>query len=370
MYVHSNRLPQLLEPSAYYAPEAYAREVERLFLPGWQLVGTTADLASPGAFLTLELFGRPVQVRNFDGEIVALANVCAHRHAIITSAEHGCSATMHCQYHGWEYGSDGCTRRIPDAKQFAPVEREAFRLPRYRLATAGQLVFVSLADAGPSLEEYLGDYYALCAERFGADCRQSLSWNPSNPVNWKIPIENALEAYHVPNVHPRTFKRDPGEERSEHRLRERDTAFGTQLPFCPHSTVDRWFQACEGRFVRLMGQEPTADYWQHHRFPNLLFSFTDTLSLVQAILPTGPTSSVAIVRQFGRFAAAKGAWRRMLAGGWGRLAAAITRQVLAEDMQLFPAIQRGLQASPHRGVLGRCEERIHAFQAWVEANAK
>jgi hypothetical protein len=38
---------------------------------------------------------------------------------------------------------------------------------------------------------------------------------------------------------------------------------------------------------------------------------------------------------------------------------------LLEDNGLYADIQRGLAGSPHKGMLGRCEERIHAFQHYV-----
>jgi hypothetical protein len=58
--------------------------------------------------------------------------------------------------------------------------------------------------------------------------------------------------------------------------------------------------------------------------------------------------------------------RRLLANTWGRLKASLTKRIMAEDLELFPAIQRGLQASRQSGVLGRCEERVHAFQTYVQ----
>ena len=43
----------------------------------------------------------------------------------------------------------------------------------------------------------------------------------------------------------------------------------------------------------------------------------------------------------------------------------ITRQILREDMSLFSSLQAGLEASGQQGVLGKCEERIHAFQKFL-----
>ena len=100
-------------------------------------------------------------------------------------------------------------------------------------------------------------------------------------------------------------------------------------------------------------------------FPNLLLSFTDAVSLCHAVIPTGPTTSRAIVRQFGLNGLDGPTTARLLARGWGRMAAEITRRILLEDRALYKDIQRGLESSPHRGILGRCEERIFRFQQYL-----
>jgi len=39
--------------------------------------------------------------------------------------------------------------------------------------------------------------------------------------------------------------------------------------------------------------------------------------------------------------------------------------VLLEDLRISNDLQRGLPASPHRGVIGAREERVFAFQSYV-----
>lgn len=364
MFVNSTRLPHLLPPSAYCTAEQLAAERERVLLPAWHLVGTTNELAESGDFLTCDLLGRPVHVRNFDGELVALSNVCAHRHCLLTGEARGHTDRLRCQYHAWEYGPDGRTRRIPGARHFAPWDRELAVLPRYRLAVCGQLVFVSLAAEGPSLAEQLGPLDQLCRARFGPKWRPFLRWQPDYAANWKVPIENSLEAYHVPSVHPHTFREDPGEQRSQHVIEPSHTSLTTQLPFSAHNRLDAWFQRAQRWFVRRIGEPATDQYSQHHVFPNLLFSFTDTVSLCQCVLPVGAGSSRAEVRQFG--ICGSGAIERRLAAAWGQTGAWITRRILQEDQAMFPQIQRGLEASNRPGMLGRCEERIFAFQQYID----
>jgi phenylpropionate dioxygenase-like ring-hydroxylating dioxygenase large terminal subunit len=365
VFLHDTRLPHLLAPACYHSAEFYARELAQVLFPAWHMVGSKHDVARPGDFITCELLGTPVQVRNCDGALRAMSNVCAHRHCLLSSLPRGHAPRLRCQYHGWEYDYDGRTGKIPSPKNFVPFDRDQDCLPLYRVDTCGQLVFVSLAPSGPSLRDQLGDMYERLAERFGATWRERLSWQPTYEANWKVAVENTLEAYHVPYVHPHTFRENPGSERSTHVLHERHTWFGTDLPFSPHSRLDAWFQRCEGFLARRLGDVPQGRYQHHHIFPNLLVSFTDMISLCQCVLPTSPTTSVAVVRQFGNVGRRSGLWSQ-LAKVWGTLEAAITRTILREDQGMLREIQRGLAASPHVGVLGACEERIWAFQSWLK----
>jgi phenylpropionate dioxygenase-like ring-hydroxylating dioxygenase large terminal subunit len=187
-------------------------------------------------------------------------------------------------------------------------------------------------------------------------------------ANWKVPVENSLEAYHLAQVHAQTLGEDPGEERSVHEIGDGFTSFST-THFASKSRLDRVLHGLEKLILWAIGRSHQGRYFHYHSYPHLLFSFTDALSLVQCILPTGPTRSRAVVRQFGVTGQTRvplGAVTKL----WGALGALITRRILAEDRVLYPSIQRGLEASPHRGVLGYGERRIHAFQGHILSEVK
>ena len=233
------------------------------------------------------------------------------------------------------------------------------------METVGALVFVNLDPEAPDLKSFLGDRYEVIHRGFGPGWDVMFSREFPQPVNWKIPVENSLEAYHVPAVHSNTFRADPGEARSEHSFDARGSWFETTLPFAPHSKVDAWFQHVEARVLRtLIGGQPTASYQQHLLFPNILFSFTDMVSLMHVVRPTGPRTCTSVVYQFGRVG--RSFVSRRCCRLWGALAASITQAILKEDFQLYPAIQRGLETSQNPGMLGRCEERIHHLQVWLK----
>ena len=367
MYTSSGRLPHLLAPESYYDPDAADHELRAVFARAWRLVGTVDELSEPGRFLTRTLSGKPVVIRNFDGKIQALSNVCAHRHCLITGRAAGNAPTLRCQYHGWEYGGDGALAHAPDARQFAPFDDDRPTLRSYPTALCGKLVFVAIEPPAVSLDAFLGPVFDDCAERFGPDWRPSLRRDDIAEANWKVAVENALESYHVPQVHAATFGEDPGEARSEHQLLPSRTEFVTDLPFAAASWPARTVHAVEAGLLRACGRAPTQRYRHVHVFPNLLFSFTDFHSIVQAVEPAGLARSQSIARQYSICSRAWPAWARLAAQIWSRLGAGVVNRILAEDLSLYPQIQQGLEQSDQEGVLGRCEERIHAFQDWLLA---
>lgn len=120
MFVNQTRLKHVLPARAYYDPDQLAIEKERLMLPAWHLLDSTADMPNDGDFLTLEILDQPILVRNFSGEFHTFLNVCGHRHSMLTNEPKGHSERLKCQCHGWEYNKEGRTGKIPEAKCFAP----------------------------------------------------------------------------------------------------------------------------------------------------------------------------------------------------------------------------------------------------------
>lgn len=64
-------------------PAVHAEGQERIFRRCWVFVGSTDQLRNHNDFLTSEVAGTSVVVRNFDGEIAAFHNVCTHRRPLI-----------------------------------------------------------------------------------------------------------------------------------------------------------------------------------------------------------------------------------------------------------------------------------------------
>jgi len=369
MFIHETHLPQVLPPEAYTCPEQHRREMQNLLEPGWHFIATKAELAREGDYVTFNLLGRPLILWNTEGEIRTYLNVCAHRMCMLTHKQQGKMPLLKCQYHGWEYDSCGDTRRIPDAKSFKPLQKGQLGLKRYRTATLGQLIFVSLADEGPDLPEYLGPGYQTCLDWFGDEWRPTYNETQEVAANWKIPIENVLENYHLGEVHGSTYGDFPAEEECTHAFHDRYTTF-SQRGEANYSPLRRLGEAA----YRLLGMEPSFGFDNIHFYPNMVFANMGLVTWAQTSLPDGPTNC----RNFWRFFHYRGSSKSPVAaavskgiGVWG---SRFFAKVLGEDADVMPDIQSGLQ-SPQQatggGLISTREERIFHFQRYIkEATAE
>jgi len=354
----------LLKPQDYYSSASFELEQRTVFADSWHPVGVASAIPESGDFLSAEILGVSLLIRNFDGELVALRNVCAHRQCTLVSAAKGRAERLKCPYHGWEYGSDGQTRKIPAATNFPQFDRAKYRLDRFPLEQCGDLMFVRFSEQGPSLKEWMGEYFDLFSQwlsppQFKIELERRLPY----PANWKIPVEASLESYHIPEVHPHTFGEDPAEPGSDHFFTERGSSFEAKLP-APRF-IDRALRIWERTLLGFLGVESLGQYQHYHVYPNLLVSHTDSLCLVHSVLPTDPTSSIGCGWHFARQPDSGGWIKRMTAAAWGRFTGGLTFQVLNEDLAMYPKIQAGTTSASRAGLLGRCEERLYSFQQHV-----
>jgi len=69
-----------MPPSAYTGPEFLERELTDVFAREWISFGRASALSKPGDHMTYELAGQPILIiRDTDGRLRALSNVCLHR---------------------------------------------------------------------------------------------------------------------------------------------------------------------------------------------------------------------------------------------------------------------------------------------------
>ncbi|MEJ0019833.1 MAG: aromatic ring-hydroxylating dioxygenase subunit alpha [Acetobacteraceae bacterium] len=196
-----------LPAACYTSEEWYAREVAQIFHREWICVGRTDQAVEPGDYFTMTLANEPILiVRDRDSGLRAYSNVCRHRGCLIASGS-GNAKTLQCPYHRWTYALSGELLATPGRphpmQELLHFRQEDYGLVPIRLACWGGFVFVNLSDTAPPLHQWLGDLPSwMDAYDFAA---MATLRRVSHIVdcNWKVFLENSMEAYHVPFVHQR-----------------------------------------------------------------------------------------------------------------------------------------------------------------------
>lgn len=363
MFHHEGALQHPLRPGAYVEPRVFDTEMAQLFVPAWHFACLGRDVLRPGDQVARDLAGVPIVIRNEGGELRAFVNVCAHRHSTIAAPGWRNAATLRCQYHGWEYDADGALCRLPDGRSFKGMDAKAVALRRVSLEVLGPLVMATLNNDAPPFLASLGDF-GTELQRFFGNHRLLRLWTSEHAVNWKVIAENAVESYHVPQVHPATFRDFREPSLHDHTLHERYTRYLDLKPW-ENDVVGIGARSLS----RLLLKSPTMKrFTQAHVFPGLLLYYGDLVSTLIALEPLGAGRTRHVVLSFVPRTLRGGALLRPLQWLFGQVFASLGERILREDMRLWPAIQHGLAHSPHRGVLSCREERVHAFQTWVAAH--
>ncbi len=193
----------------YTDPEVFEIELREIFERTWVYVGHTSEIPRPGDYRTTLIGRQPVIVsRHEDGEIYVLLNRCRHRAAVVCRAERGHANFFRCPYHNWVYRNDGALVGVAMASGYP----EDFEKGRYGLARAPRvgtyrgLIFASLAEDGPSLEEHLAPvrpYIDLWINRSPVSEIEVIlpPHRYPYPGNWKWQAENGADGYHGNYVH-------------------------------------------------------------------------------------------------------------------------------------------------------------------------
>lgn len=340
-------------PAFTYTDEAIlAAERERIFRRTWQPIAHAADLAAPGAYVTGDVDGAPVVVtRDTAGVLRGFHNVCRHRAGPVALGK-GARKSLTCKYHGWTYALDGALLSTPELGDARDFDRSCHGLRPVRACVWGPIVFVNLdADAEP-LERVLG---AIPDETAGARLgamRLVARKDYEIACNWKTYVENFLEGYHLPTVHPGLYKElDYDAYRVEtHRLYSTQVApirrAGTE-----HAGARQYAPSGESELEALY-------YWV---FPNWMLNvYPDNMSL-NIVLPLGVGRTLTVFEWFRHDGATPDEIERTIRFSDG---------IQHEDIAICEAVHRGLASGAYE--TGRFstlrENGVHHFQALVHAH--
>ncbi len=173
---------------------------------------------SPGAFRTVEVGRESILItRARDNSVRAFFNVCRHRGAKLCTEEAGeVKRAFQCPYHAWTYDLNGKLVAAPNLTKMPDVGRTEFGLVSVTTREWLGYVWVCLAENPPSFEDdvlgevvgRLGDVESI--EHYDID---NLSVGKrivyDVKANWKLIIENFIDATTAPRSTPNSPRCSP-----------------------------------------------------------------------------------------------------------------------------------------------------------------
>ncbi len=192
-----------LPAACYVDPGLPARDRRAIFDRSWHLVAHTCQLREPGDHAVADLAGLPVlAVHGDDGALRVMHNVCRHRAGPLAVCDGRGAKALRCRYHGWTYGLDGALKSAPEMSTAENFDPGSIRLPQLQVRVWQGLVFAAGEDAMDfdalvaGIDARIGNDRGLAAyghhQRVGYDIA----------CHWKVYVDNFLEGYHLPHVHP------------------------------------------------------------------------------------------------------------------------------------------------------------------------
>jgi choline monooxygenase len=239
-----------LPNAAYVDDQAFLHDRDAVLSASWAGIAFGSELPEPGYAKPLNFMGLPLlAVRNKSGEINVFHNVCSHRGMLLVAEEQPIKTVIRCRYHSWAYDLDGALRATPhiggvDKHECAGFNRDGHGLKLVRSVLWMDVIFVNLSGDAPSFDEFIAPVVQRWEAFSGAGGLQDVYPSDTGSrleltvaSNWKLPVENYCEAYHVPWVHPGLSEYSPLDQ--HYNIVDGDDMSGQgTLNYTPTNTAD------------------------------------------------------------------------------------------------------------------------------------
>lgn len=193
----------------FTSDEIFRREMERIWWKSWLFLGHESEIREPGDFRTRVIGGRSlIFCRDQAGEVQVFLNSCPHRGTMVCREPQGNTKLFQCFYHAWTFDTSGKLVMAPGDSAY-PTDidfknRYGLR-PAPRIESYRGFIFISFDPEGTDLATH------LAGARSTLDCMVDQSPDGvevvqgahlySSRANWKMAVENALDAYHFSPTH-------------------------------------------------------------------------------------------------------------------------------------------------------------------------
>jgi choline monooxygenase len=259
-----------IQSDTYHSSEFLKKDYQKIFPKMWSLLGRKDLLKKPGDYITSKIgLENIVVVVNEKEKIQGFVNVCRHRAGPIAVGS-GNSKILRCLYHSWTYDLDGKLSAAPEFQEVKDFNKDECALPPVAIETWGPFVFGAL-NPKITFQEWIGRIPEEVAYLNLEDMKFFTSKTYTVQANWKVYVDNFLEGYHLPSVHPDLCK-------------ELDYKNYVVNTFRWYSNQDSPPRVSAQLYAG--SERPGAHYYW--MFPNLMFNIYQGMLQTNIVIPTGP----------------------------------------------------------------------------------
>ena len=271
----------LAMPAEFYTSAAFLEiEVDAVLRREWLCVGHIGEVRNPGDFFTTEMVGEQLLVvRDRDGTVRVLSNVCRHRGNRVAEGS-GNARKFICQYHTWSYDTTGALVAAPLMKKQAAFDQKKCGLPEFSSEIWNGWIFVNLDGQAEPLTPRLGGLQNVIRnyhqdERFLVFMEED-EW----ACNWKALFENFMEGYHLSATHLKTLHKITP-TRLCRKMVSGDAWTGYHAYYDPDYPP-------RGPFHPDLTEDETTNSPMYGVFPNLVVGMATNFTLFMCLRPNGP----------------------------------------------------------------------------------
>ncbi|MEZ4200425.1 MAG: aromatic ring-hydroxylating dioxygenase subunit alpha [Candidatus Paceibacterota bacterium] len=342
----------------FYADADFFKTWQQIYAEAWTLVGFTSEVPNSGDVLLREVAGHPLMlVRGKDKQLRCFHNFCRHRGMPLVAKEKCNKKKFICPYHAWRYELDGTLLRRPhfESPGKSGGKDENLNLKSVQIAEwLGGAIFVNLSATEVPFKEYIKPLAAFFEGLSLQDFRYDRTETLEVSAHWIPVVENWMDSYHVPAVHPGLNEATPIDLRQQGRFVGNCFLNETNSP---------GMKKGEASGLPVLSQGPdTLNRWGFLA-PNLGISVRPDHTLLFEVVPVAPDKTV---ERLHFLFVGDSADNPEYAAGRQQVIEAWT-EVNNEDVDLLRRLQPGIISSAYDGgcLTGYWDEPVRAFQKWL-----
>jgi phenylpropionate dioxygenase-like ring-hydroxylating dioxygenase large terminal subunit len=342
------------QKASNYVDPAWLAKEQQVLRSHPVIVGHGSKIKSPGDYFTHDALGIPILVvRQEDGSVRAMLNICTHRGARLCSDLHGNRKAFVCPNHAWTFKTDGSVRGIPRQEAFPSIDKNQYGLQLLPCEERHGFIWV-VATPGVSIDvaAHLGALDAELASYSGADYVLEREGFMPEDMNWKFVLDGFLEVYHFSSLHAKSIA---------------PYFFGNHSPFHTFGRHGRMV-GVRASFSKLRGQPKahleTMELIKHFAvnymiFPNTMLVWQGDHFECWTSFPAGqPNKCLTHIQSITTKEMAEQEFKDKWTRNWNIMIGT----VVAEDWAVSKGIQNSLHAMPgDRIVFGRNEPGLQHF---------